>query len=169
MALFQERGYEATTVAQIAERAGLTERTFFRYFRDKREVLFAGSPLLVDAMLDAVRACPDTADAQELVVAALHAAADFLPSREHARLRQFLLEAHDELMERELIKMARLSQAVATALREHHVPDLAARIAAESGIAVFKVAFSQWVAADRGTLRQHNDKVLAEQQHLLAH
>jgi AcrR family transcriptional regulator len=168
MELFAERGYDATTVAQIAERAGVTERTFFRHFSDKREVLFAGSPLLVDAMLEAVQAAPESADAQELVVAALHAAADFLPAREHARFRQSLLESHDELMERELIKLARLSEALAAGLRERRVPELAARIAAESAVAAFRVAFAQWVSANRGTLRHYIDAALAQQRQLLA-
>src|SRR3979490_381159 len=66
--LFDEQGYEATTVAEIAERAGLTERTFFRYFSDKREVLFSGSHELQRLWLEGVAAAP--ADATPLAVVA---------------------------------------------------------------------------------------------------
>src|SRR5579885_2356991 len=79
MELFHTQGYDQTTVAQIAERAGVTARTFFRYFADKREVLFAGSEELQRAMVDGLMAAPEGAAAMEAVAAALDAAARALP------------------------------------------------------------------------------------------
>lgn len=144
--LYAERGYERTTVAEIAERAGLTERTYFRHFADKREVLFAGSTELGDAMVRAVAAAPESATPVEAVAAGLEAAgAIFRDDREGPRRRQAIIDTTAELRERELIKMASLSAALADALRDRGVPDLTARLTAEAGIAVFKVAFGRWV------------------------
>ena len=150
--LYVERGYEQTTVAEIAARAGLTARTFFRHFADKREVLFAGSPLqdeLVSA-LDSASASP-----LEVVAAALDAAAHVLNDREFSRRRQLVITANAELQERELIKLATLSAALADGLRGRGVTDPVARLAAETGIAVFRVAFERWVGEpeDRGLAR----------------
>src|SRR3954466_542856 len=87
MALYAERGFENTTVAEIAERAGLTERTFFRHFADKREVLFAGSSELQERMVQAVDDAPESLPPVDVVAAGLEAAAAFLPGREQARQR----------------------------------------------------------------------------------
>jgi AcrR family transcriptional regulator len=149
--LYVERGYEQTTVAEIAARAGLTARTFFRHFADKREVLFAGSPLQ-DKLVDALGAAPDTASPMEAVATALDAAAEVLTDREFSRRRQLVITANAELQERELIKLATLSAALADGLCRRGVPDPTARLAAEAGIAVFRVAFERWVdePEDRG-------------------
>src|ERR1700742_2935786 len=112
--LYFERGFEQTTVAEIAERARLTERTFFRYFADKREVLFAGSSDLQDAMVAALEGAPVDADPMAAVAAALEAAAEILgEGREFARQRYAVISANSELRERELIKMATLADALA--------------------------------------------------------
>ncbi|MDQ2846689.1 MAG: TetR family transcriptional regulator, partial [Actinomycetota bacterium] len=108
MELYVEHGFEQTTVAQIAERAGLTARTFFRYFTDKREVLFAGSGSLQDHLVSVLAAAPDSASPMEAVRTALIAAAGVLPHREYAQQRQSVIVANAELLERELIKMASL-------------------------------------------------------------
>jgi AcrR family transcriptional regulator len=148
--LFGEFGYEQTTVAAIADRAGLTARTFFRYFADKREVLFNGSERLQEAMLDALAAAPAGAAALDAIGAALLAPTDFFDDarRPFSRLRNAVIAANAELHERELIKLARLSAALAAGLRERGVPEPDASLAAEAGIAVFRVAFAQWVADD---------------------
>jgi AcrR family transcriptional regulator len=154
--LYVERGYEQTTVAEIAARAGLTARTFFRHFADKREVLFEGSSLLTERLTGAVEDAPASATPMEAVAAALDAAAEVLGERrEHARRRQLVIAANAELQERELIKMATLSAALADGLRARGVTDPTARLAAEAGIAVFRVAFESWVAEpeDRGLAR----------------
>ena len=143
--LYVERGYERTSVAEIAERAGLTERTFFRHYADKREVLFAGSSALQELLVDAVARAPEPATPMEAVAAALDAAAAMLQERqEHARRRQAVIAANAELQERELIKLASLSAALADALRQRGVDDAFAGLAAEAGIAVFKIAFRRW-------------------------
>src|SRR4051794_15333688 len=146
MELYLERGYEQTTVADIAERAGLTSRTFFRYFADKREVLFAGSQELEREMIDAV---PEGVAPMEAVAAALDAAARRLGGhRDHSRARQTVIESSAELRERELIKMAALASALTVALRRRGVPDPQAGLAAEAGIAVFRVGWARWLAED---------------------
>ncbi len=144
--LYGERGFERTTVAEIAGRAGLTERTFFRHFADKREVLFWGSAALQEFLVDAVADAPDAAAPLEAVTAALRAtSAGFQERREYARRRQAIIDANPGLRERELIKLASLTAAIADALRARGVPDPAASLAAEAGIGVFKVAFERWV------------------------
>ena len=147
MELYRERGFEQTTVAEIAKRAGLTERTFFRYFADKREVLFWGAGELQDFMVSALASAPDSAAPIEAVAAAIQGAAVLLDQRpiEYARQRRSIIAAHAELQERELIKLASLAAALADTLRRRGVKDPAASLTAEAGIAVFKVAFELWV------------------------
>lgn len=155
--LYTERGFEQTSVAEIARRAGLTERTFFRHFADKREVLFAGSGALQDLIVDALAGAPDSAKPIDAVAAALDAAAAvFEDRREHSQRRQGVIAANADLQERELIKLASLSAALADALRRRGVGDPAASLAAEAGIAVFKVAFESWANdADQRALSHH--------------
>lgn len=146
LALYGERGFENTTVAEIAARAGLTERTFFRHFADKREVLFAGGSTLQELLVREVADAPDSVAALDAVVAALEVAGALLQERrELARQRQTIIAANAELQERELIKLASLAAALADALRRRGVNDPAASLTAEAGIAVFKIAFERWV------------------------
>ena len=122
LALYGERGFDQTTVAEIARRAGLTERTFFRYFADKREVLFWGAGTLQEFLVDAVASAPDSAAPIDAVAAALEAAGGLLAERrEGARQRQAVIAANAELQERELIKLASLASALAGALRQRSV------------------------------------------------
>ncbi|HWG62716.1 MAG TPA: TetR family transcriptional regulator [Streptosporangiaceae bacterium] len=145
--LYIERGFEQTTVAEIARRAGLTERTFFRHFADKREVLFAGSAGLQRFLVSAVASAPDSAAPIDAIAAALEAvAAVFEERRAYARQRQTVIAANPELQERELIKLAALASAMAEVLRRRGVTDPAAGLTAEAGIAVFKIAFERWVS-----------------------
>ncbi|MBE2314514.1 TetR family transcriptional regulator [Solirubrobacter sp. CPCC 204708] len=148
MDLYAERGYEQTTVADIAERAGLTARTFFRHFADKREVLFGGSLQLEELMVAAAEAVPADAPPMRAVIAALEATAEPLgQDQPHSRRRQALITATPELQERELIKLATLSAALGAALRRRGVPEPEASLAAETGIAVFRVAWERWLDA----------------------
>jgi AcrR family transcriptional regulator len=145
--LYSERGFEQTTVAEIAKRAGLTERTFFRHFTDKREVLFAGAGALQDLLVSTLASTPASAPPIDAVAAALEAAAAQLQQRRgHSRQRQAVIAANAELQERELIKLASLSAALADTLRQRGVRDPAASLTAEAGIAVFRVAFEGWIA-----------------------
>jgi AcrR family transcriptional regulator len=150
MELYADRGFDATTVADIAARAGLTERTFFRHFADKREVLFAGSAKLQEVMVAAVREAPPSVPAIEAVAAGVAAAATFLTDQEFSRRRQRLIDSNPVLQERELIKGSRLGAAFAAALRERGVPEPTASVTAETGIAVFRVAFERWVNGTHG-------------------
>ncbi|MGK5681837.1 helix-turn-helix domain-containing protein [Actinoplanes sp. URMC 104] len=150
MDLYASRGYERTTVAEIAAHAGLTERTFFRHFADKREVLFAGSGdlqelLVASISLEAGGPLPAVAAAFE------RAALDFFPPVSFSRQRQAVIDANPPLQERELAKLHAVAAALTEALRSRGVPALAAALAAEAGVAAFQVAFARWVAdpADR--------------------
>jgi len=147
LALYGERGFEQVTVAEIAARAGLTERTFFRYFADKREVLFWGAAALEEFLVGTVVSAPDSLAPIDAVAAALEAAgAQFQQRRDSVLQRQAVVAANAELRERELIKLASLASALADALRERGVTDPAASLAAEAGIAVLRVAFERWVS-----------------------
>src|ERR1700756_5441053 len=110
--LYTERGFDQTTVAEIAARSGLTERTFFRYFADKREVLFGGQERLRELYVRAIEAAPESAAPIDAVVAALEAAAPvFHERRAFARQRQAVIDSNPELQERELLKRASLASA----------------------------------------------------------
>jgi AcrR family transcriptional regulator len=147
MDLYAEQGFDQTTVAEIAARAGLTERTFFRHFADKREVLFYGMEMLRDLLARAVADAPTSATAMDAAGAAFETACEFLAENpDRARLRDAIVSANAELRERELIKLAALASAVAGALRDRGIPDPAASLAGETGVAVFKIAFVRWVA-----------------------
>ncbi|GGL10854.1 TetR family transcriptional regulator [Sphaerisporangium melleum] len=144
--LYSERGFEQATVAEIAARAGVTERTFFRHFADKREVLFGGSGALQELFVSTVAEAPESATPMEAIAAAVEVAGGLLQERrEFARRRHAVIIANPGLRERELIKLVSLAAALADALRERGVADPAASLAAEAGIAVFRVAFERWV------------------------
>jgi AcrR family transcriptional regulator len=164
LALYGERGFDNTTVAEIAERAGLTKRTFFRYFADKREVLFGGSELLEELVTTAVRGAPEGAAPLDAVAVALDATVPmFEERREFAARRQQIILANPELQERELIKLSSLATAVAAALRERGVAEPAATLAAEAGTAVFRVAFERWAEPkNRRGLRELIDDSIHE-------
>ena len=148
MELFQERGYVGTTVEDIAAHAGLTERTFFRYFADKREVLFSGSKALEKGIVDRIESASEDASPLQVVVGAFEAAAAQLQALrdiKFVRVRYALVTKHAELQERELIKMASMAVAVTKALHARGVSEPAASLTAEIGIAVFKIGFERWV------------------------
>jgi AcrR family transcriptional regulator len=152
MELFQERGYARTTIGDIAERAGLTERTFFRYFTDKREVLFSGSKDLEQGIVELVIGAPKEASPLEVTIGAFEAVAARLQAlRDFAdvRARYAIVTQHAEVRERELIKMASMAVAVTKALHARGVSEPAASVIAESGITVFKVGFERWVSAKK--------------------
>jgi AcrR family transcriptional regulator len=149
LALFEEQGYDDTTVAQIAERAGLTKRTFFRYFSDKREVLFSGSNELERGWLQAVGAAPADASPLAAVTTGFDPVAEmFVERHAFARTRARIIEDNPELQERELIKLQNLAAAIKATLVERGVPVNAAILAAQAGVTVFHVAFARWVAQD---------------------
>ena len=115
--LYGERGYEETTVAEIAERAGLTKRTFFRYFTDKREVLFGGAELLGQQMVAAIEAAPASASPLAMSAPRWTPPPSGSKVRDYAGLRYRIIASSPELQERELIKGASLAAAMTAALR----------------------------------------------------
>ncbi|HWF34733.1 MAG TPA: helix-turn-helix domain-containing protein [Solirubrobacteraceae bacterium] len=144
--LYGERGYEQTTVVEIAKRAGLTERTFFRHFADKREVLFAGMTSLEELLVAAVANAPDGAAPIDAAIAGVEAAgAAIQEGGDLPRLRARIIATSVELQERELVKLSLLASSTARELRRRGVPDPAASLTAEAAIAVFRVAFDRWV------------------------
>jgi AcrR family transcriptional regulator len=147
MDLYSERGFDNTTVAEIAERAGLTERTFFRHFEDKREVLFGGAGALQQLLVSQVVNAPRAQTPLEAILTALLEAATvvFEERRGFSRRRQAIIAASGELQEREQVKLASLALALADALQRRGVADLPAGLAAEAGIAIFKIAFERWI------------------------
>jgi AcrR family transcriptional regulator len=164
MELYGERGYEQTTVAEIANRAGLTERTFFRHFADKREVLFGGAGALKDVLVNGVLGAPASASPIEAIAAGLEGAgAMFQPRHELAMHRQAIIDANTELQERELIKLATLATALSEALQQRGVRDSIANLVAETGMAIFKIAFARWIdPANRSDLSQIIHESLTE-------
>ncbi|ROZ89313.1 TetR/AcrR family transcriptional regulator [Gordonia sp. OPL2] len=148
LSLFAERGYEGTSVADIAESAGVTERTFYRQFGDKREVLFDSEHTLEHAIVERLLACPLDMAPLDAIGRALDEAvgtffADRLPS---SRLRQTIIDANPELQEREALKMASLTDAVSKAFVSQGLDPTTASLTAEMGIAVFTIAFANWVS-----------------------
>jgi AcrR family transcriptional regulator len=157
MELYGERGFDETTVAEIARRAGLTERTFFRHFADKREVLFAGSNQLREFLVNSVSQAPASDSPMGAVSAAVEALGQVFLDRDFSRRRQAIISANAELQERELIKLASLASAIAAALRRRGAPEPTASLAAETGIAVFKITFERWI--DAGNRKEWKDLI----------
>ena len=148
--LYVERGFDDTTVAEIAARAGLTERTFFRYFADKREVLFGGAGLMREALSAAVASSPSTLGPLEVVVEALASLAPLFQGRRELVLRrQVVIDANPELRERELVKLESMAEVLTASLSStRSIPAGRARLAAQAGLTAFRLAFQHWVEAE---------------------
>lgn len=144
--LFAEQGYDATTVNQIAERAGLTKTTFFRHFPDKREVLFAGQDIHRRILADAIAGAPDAATPLQAVTVALDALCASFPveRRELGARVQAIVAGNGELRERAASKRIALAAAVTDGLHLRGVPEPTASLAAELGVRAFGLAFDQW-------------------------
>ena len=153
--LYAERGFEQTTVAEIAERAGVTERTFFRHFADKREVLFVDSAQHVQTLKDVIAAAPSSVGPIDAVVeAVIEASSSF--EYEISQPRSVVIAATPMLQERELLKLASWGAVAADALRKRGVPDPTAELAAQAAIAVFRTGFDQWTSGDGSTTLAHH-------------
>lgn len=149
--LFEERGYDGTTVADIAARAGLTERTFYRHYADKREVLVSGSEELAALFAATIAAQPDGTTPLAAVAAALDAVSPFFDSRRPFSVRrQRVIAASRDLQERELAKLDALTGTLAEALGQRGVGESTARLVATVGVSLFHIAFSQWVSDPAG-------------------
>jgi AcrR family transcriptional regulator len=149
--LFTEQGYDETTVAQIAERAGVTRSTFFRHFSDKREVLVAGQEMLSTLFTEGIADAPEGASPLEAVAGGLRNAALAMGpfNRELAPRLTAAISASTELQERDALKAVGLSAAMTDALLARGVPDLPAHVAAELGMLAFKRGFGQWSTGER--------------------
>lgn len=145
--LFAERGFEQTAAGEIAERAGVTERTFFRHFTDKREVLFDGSETLQRTVHDAIVGASPGLGPLDAAVAGVRAAAEILPDREYAVRRAEVIAANAALRERELLKLAAMTELTAAALRERGVADPVTMLAAHSAVTAFQVGVEHWISA----------------------
>ncbi len=147
--LFVENGYEETTVAQIADRAGLNRATFFRHFADKREVLFGGEDVLVGLFADGIRAASPDATLTECLHNAFASADAAMTSQQRAKAatRVLVVAGNAEVQERGLLKHARIAGSISDALRERGADDLTARLGAELGMLAFSVGFERWLAS----------------------
>ena len=146
--LFLEKGFDETSVADITERADVTERTFYRHFGDKREVLFDRERTLERATIEAVADTPAGIAPLDAAAHALAAASSrfFVDRLDHARIRQRIIDATPELHERELLKMTSLADALAVALEARGHAPVRARLAADMAIAAFTAAFDHWLS-----------------------
>ncbi|OBG30334.1 TetR/AcrR family transcriptional regulator [Mycobacterium sp. 852002-51057_SCH5723018] len=163
--LFVDRGYESVTVAEIAERAGLTKRTFFRHFADKREVLFGGQEPHRRLFADAIASAPASATPLEAIAAGLTAfAADAGEERrDFLANRQAIIDGNPDLRERELLKGAALTAGMAEALRERGVQEPTASLAAQVGALALSTAYLRWFEpANRKPLTELVEQALRE-------
>ena len=151
LSLFAEQGYDATTVAQIAERAGLTRSTFFRHFADKREILTAGQKVLSRLLAEGIDTAPEDATPLTAVAAGLERASGEMTSfnRELGPLLHAAIEANEELRTRDALKSIGMAAAIAEALQRRDVPEPTARVAAELGVLAFRLGFSRWADPTR--------------------
>ncbi len=151
--LFTEQGYDATTVTQIAERAGVTKSTFFRHFPDKRELLVAGQEVLSRLLSEGIAEAPENASPLEAVAAGLERASSAMGpmNRELGPRLKAAIAASAELQERDALKSVGLAAAMTSALQARGVPDPIAHLAGEMGVLAFKRGYAQWLEADRDT------------------
>jgi len=148
--LFTEQGYDPTTVAQIAERAGVTKSTFFRHFPDKRELLVAGQELLSKLLAEGIAKAPDSATPLEAVAAGLERASTAMGpmNRQLAPRLKAAIAASTELQERDALKSVSLAAAMTAALVARGVPDATAALASELGVLAFKRGYAEWAEGD---------------------
>lgn len=146
--LYAEQGYERTTAGEIADRAGVTSRTYFRYFPDKREVLFVSGQAIREAIVAATSRALATHTAFEAVLIGVTAGRDVFQSREFARTREAVIATSEELHERELMKIASISAALTSLLLDAGHDEATARITADAGVAVFVEATRRWQRGD---------------------
>ncbi|MFG3520770.1 TetR/AcrR family transcriptional regulator [Nocardia nova] len=161
--LFTEQGYDATTVAQIAERAGVTKSTFFRHFPDKRELLVAGQETLSRLLAEGIAEAPERATPLEAVAAGLERASAAMGpmNRELAPRLKAAVAASAELQERDALKSVGLAAAMTEALIARGVPDPTAALASELGVLAFKRGFAEWTDGERDASDQLARHVLS--------
>ena len=167
--LFRERGYDRTTAAEIAARAGVTERTFYRYFPDKREVLFDGQAILLAALTASIANTPPNFGPLDTLFRAFRSTVPALEAnRPYSEPRQEVIAATPALQERELAKIAALAHALAETLKARGVADLRAVLAAQIGMAAYMEATLAWLRVPDPDLGERLDLTLSEITALLA-
>ena len=149
--LFTEQGYDETTVAQIAARAGVTRSTFFRHFPDKRDLLVAGQGTLSRLLAEGIADAPAGASPVEAVAAGLRRASEEMGplNRDLGPRLRAAVAASAELQERDALKTVGLTAAMIDALLLRQVPGQVAHLAAEMGALAFKQGYARWTTADR--------------------
>ncbi len=166
--LFTEQGYDETTVAQIADRAGLTRSTFFRHFSDKREILTAGQEMLSSLLAEGIADAPEGASPLDAVAEGLDRAAGAMTdfNRELGPRLHAAIEANEELRSRNAMKSIGMAAAMADALRRRGVSEAAAQVSAELGVLAFGIGYRRWAAPERshapGELITHTRAAFAE-------
>ncbi len=169
MEAFLDRGYEQTTAGQIAARAGVTERTFFRHFRDKRDILFDGQEALLSAMLDAIAEAPaDTSPMRLLRRAFLAVTPMFEENRAMSLRRQQIIAANPPLLEREAGKMASMTAALSTTLQERGLEAKLSTLAVQASAAAFNHALAAWLESASERLAPHLDEAFGRLSVLVA-
>ncbi|WNG83459.1 TetR family transcriptional regulator [Mycobacterium sp. ITM-2016-00316] len=163
MELFEEQGFEDTTAVQIAKRARVTTRTFFRYFSDKKEVLFADEDMLRAALVQEMLHTTDVAEPLEAVT---HMLAGFnwegLASRDSLRRREAMIASTPYLRERELVKQHQMADEFGSALHQRGVDPDIAELAAHVGVQIFRTAYRQWLEhRDETDLRAATNSVVS--------
>ena len=148
LTLFEEQGYDRTTIAQITQRANLTERSFYRWFTDKREVLFGGSRELEEQLVSAIAAVPAGTPALPTLLAAFATAPQVFRPREFLVRRAAVIAANPPLHERELIKLVSISEALTNALLGRGIEAETARLATDLGLAVLRLTAQRWAAEE---------------------
>ncbi len=167
LALYQAHGYDRTTTAEIAARAGVTERTFFRHFSDKREVLFDGETTLSATLVEAVAAAPPDLDPWAAMILACRAAEPlFIENRAANVPKRQIIDASPALQERALAKTRALTVALASALRARGVADRLATLAAQIGLAALTHAVAGWLDDPVGNLDEHISEAFQDAQNL---
>ncbi|WP_402465074.1 TetR/AcrR family transcriptional regulator [Isoptericola aurantiacus] len=151
LSLFSRDGYDATTATAIAQAAGVTERTFFRHFADKRDVLFTPQDEFERPFLEAAAGAPDP-NVRALIEASVLAGAQSFRDRPRtwSRARQGILDAEDRLAERERSKLASLAGSLEDAFAERGADKVTARLGAEIATSTFRIAFHRWINSDDG-------------------
>ena len=150
-ALFAEQGYDDTTVEQIAAGAGLARSSFFRHYRDKREILFGEQDALASRLADSIKNAPARQTALEAIETAFAGiAADwFTPERRDlVPARNSIVASHPELRERELLKLAGIKNAITAALRSRGIEEPSATVAAELAALTLSQTIASWAEAD---------------------
>ena len=155
--LFEEHGYDATTVTQIAERAGLNRATFFRHFADKREVILAGENALVGVLAGAIRDADPAVGVYDCLRDALRAAEQIMTpqTRATAVRRAGVVAKNAELQERGALKLAHIASAISDALDERGSDPLESRLAGELVVLAFRLGFAEWLHRDDGAFAPH--------------